>query len=245
MSLLRGNGHEEMRGALPLPLRVLRRGSHLLALHLFVRRATTREDAVRMFGLSLRVPPTVFHPRLYGTSRFLGEHLRGRDLRSADVLEIGCGSGLLAFLAAQGGARVTAIDINPRAVACTEDNARANGLDERVSVIESDLFERLPPGRTFDHIIWNPPFYRAEQSDHASRAWNAGISYEVISRFAASAGPYLRPSGTIILVTSSDAGQEEIYSLLGREGFTPAFRLQRRGLFETLSIVEFTRGGTS
>jgi len=224
-----------------LPMRLLRRGSHLLALHLFVRRAMSREDRLTMFGIALRVPPTVFHPRFFRTSRYFGAYLRGRDLRGAGVLEIGCGSGILSLVAARGGARVTALDINPRAVACTDANARLNGLAGNVSVILSDLFARVPPASTFDHIVWNPPFYPAEQSDHASRAWNAGRAYGVITRFASSAAPHLRPGGTIILMTSSDAGEREILAALRAEGFTPALRSRRRGLFETLRIYEFVR----
>jgi len=45
------------------------------------------------------------------------------------VLDYGCGSGILAIAAALHGAReVTAVDIDPAAVAATRDNARANGV---------------------------------------------------------------------------------------------------------------------
>ncbi|HTO92948.1 MAG TPA: HemK2/MTQ2 family protein methyltransferase [Bacteroidota bacterium] len=224
-----------------LPLRLLRRGSHVVALHLFVRRAMAREDNVSMFGIALRVPPTVFHPRFSRTSRFFGRYIRAKELRGAEVLEIGCGSGILSLVAARAGARVTALDINPRAVEATATNARMNKLDACVRVMTSDLFERIPRGTTFDRIVWNPPFYPAEQSDDASRAWNAGRSYGVIARFAASAGDYLRPGGTIMLVTSTDAGEREILAELESAGFTPALRSRSRGFFETLSIFEFAR----
>jgi len=218
---------------------LLRRASHRLALRLYVRRAMSREDRFRMLGFALSVQPTVFHPRLFGTSRFFGRYLRTRDLHHAEILEIGCGSGILSFVAARRGARVTALDINPRAVRCTEANARSNGLEARVNVLESDLFDSLSAGRAFDHIVWNPPFYGAEQTDDASRAWNAGPAYGVINRFARSACRFLRPGGSVILVTSSDAGEREILSAMAREGFAALLRARRRGLFETLSIFEF------
>lgn len=55
------------------------------------------------------------------------------DARVAHVLDAGCGSGVLAIAAARlGVARVDAIDVDPDAVAATEDNARRNGVGDRV-----------------------------------------------------------------------------------------------------------------
>lgn len=49
------------------------------------------------------------------------------------VLDVGCGSGILAVAAARLGAEaVTAVDIDPAAVATTRANARANGVGDRV-----------------------------------------------------------------------------------------------------------------
>lgn len=49
------------------------------------------------------------------------------------VLDVGCGSGILAIVAAGLGVpRVDAIDVDPDAMAATEDNARRNGVADRV-----------------------------------------------------------------------------------------------------------------
>ena len=51
----------------------------------------------------------------------------------AHVLDVGCGSGVLAIAAARlGVSRVDAIDVDPDAVSATEDNARRNGVADRV-----------------------------------------------------------------------------------------------------------------
>lgn len=56
-------------------------------------------------------------------------------LRGAEVLDYGCGSGILAIGAARfGAARVTAVDIDPAAVRATLDNAQANGVAARDEV---------------------------------------------------------------------------------------------------------------
>ncbi len=51
------------------------------------------------------------------------------DLQGRRVLDLGCGTGILAMAAAlQGASSVVAVDIDPRAVAVTRENARLNGL---------------------------------------------------------------------------------------------------------------------
>jgi len=45
-----------------------------------------------------------------------------------DLLEMGCGSGIISLHCAAAGARVTAVDLNPAAVECTIENARKNGM---------------------------------------------------------------------------------------------------------------------
>jgi methylase of polypeptide subunit release factors len=70
------------------------------------------------------------------------------------AFDVGTGSGVLAFVLAQRGARVVATDVEPRAVACAKANAERLGLAERVDVRESDL---LPVGRA-DVVVANPPW---------------------------------------------------------------------------------------
>lgn len=63
------------------------------------------------------------------------------------ALDVGCGSGILAISAARlGVTRVDAIDIDPDAVAATEENARRNGVADRVraAVASIDAWEGPP-----------------------------------------------------------------------------------------------------
>ena len=50
-----------------------------------------------------------------------------------DILDVGCGSGVLAVLAAMQGARATGVDIAPAAVPTTRHNAAVNGVEVEVS----------------------------------------------------------------------------------------------------------------
>jgi ribosomal protein L11 methyltransferase len=84
-----------------------------------------------------------------GSTFGMGDHpttiLSMRALRAAvrtgsTVLDVGCGSGVLAVGACVFGAeRATAIDIAPASIAVTEANAAANGVGERVHVSNTAL----------------------------------------------------------------------------------------------------------
>ena len=74
--------------------------------------------------------------------------------RQTDILDYGCGSGILAIAAMQLGAQAGwAIDIDPQAVLATEHNAMRNGVTaERLNM---GLPEHLPPQAQFDVVIAN------------------------------------------------------------------------------------------
>jgi ribosomal protein L11 methyltransferase len=69
------------------------------------------------------------------------------------VLDVGCGSGVLAVAAVRlGAAHASGIDIAPAAVAITMANARANGVGEAVTVSNESLDEL---DGTFDVVVAN------------------------------------------------------------------------------------------
>lgn len=58
----------------------------------------------------------------------------------ATLLDVGCGSGVLAVTACRlGAARADGIDISPASIGVMTDNARANGVESRVSVSTTPL----------------------------------------------------------------------------------------------------------
>lgn len=67
------------------------------------------------------------HPSTRLLAEWLAEHVTGGER----VLDVGCGSGVLALVAARlGAAEAVGIDIEPAAVSAAESNARRNGLDD-------------------------------------------------------------------------------------------------------------------
>ena len=84
-------------------------------------------------------PGLAFGSGSHPTTRLCLERLAAAPPAGIDVIDYGCGSGILAVTAAALGARrVSAIDIDPQALRATAENARANGVSDRVSVVAAE-----------------------------------------------------------------------------------------------------------
>ncbi len=74
-------------------------------------------------------------------------------LAGASVLDVGCGSGRYGVaLARRGAARVVGLDVAPRMLAIAGELARAEAVDDRCSVVQSEVTD-YRPGRTFDGVV--------------------------------------------------------------------------------------------
>jgi methylase of polypeptide subunit release factors len=183
------------------------------------------------------VRPTVFHPRYFLTSEFFASFIGRLDLQGKRVADVGTGSGILALAAARAGAsRVTAIDINPNAALAASENARANGFENRVSVICSNLLSALEPGPRFDVIISSPPSFPGEPRDLADRAWHAGPNYRDVASLFDQARERLAPGGCLYVLLSSDSDLDLFSVLISRARFRARRVAERSVLIESLII---------
>lgn len=93
------------------------------------------------------------------------------------VLELGagCGTASLCLAARVTGCAVTCVEIDKDLVALAHQNARTNGMEARLTLLEMDALGQHLRGQ-FDHVFANPPFHhtsgqasRDEQRERAKR----------------------------------------------------------------------------
>src|SRR5688500_1112551 len=100
----------------------LRRLTHPIFFRYWLKKTANRTVTTRLRGFTLRVFPTVFHPRYFGSSLILGDYVESQALKGKSFLDMGTGSGIVGLFAARAGANVTGVDINPNAVQCAREN---------------------------------------------------------------------------------------------------------------------------
>lgn len=149
-----------------------------------------------------------------------------------DLLEMGCGSGIISVHCAAAGARVTAVDLNPAAVECAIENARRNGLEVRGIV--SDLFSKVTG--VYDQIVFNPPYLPSDDCDQLALSWSGGRGgVEVLDRFLGEVPGFLKHRGRITAVASSSMDDEQFRSSISR--FETEILGKKHIFFEELRVL--------
>ncbi len=141
------------------------------------------------------------------------------------ILDLCCGGGCIGLAAAYQfpGARVDLIDIDAGALELAEENTRYLKLQDRTSIIQSDLLESVV-GTKYDLILSNPPYVDApdlaampaEFHHEPEDALGSGVDgLDLTRRILSSVCPFLASSGLLILeVGNSWLALEEAYPRL-------------------------------
>ncbi len=123
------------------------------------------------------------------------------------VLDIGCGTGVLAMTAALLGAmKVVGIDIDPVAVSSATLNVELNGLSSSVSVEQGNLLSGWTEDETFDVAI-------------------ANILRDAVVSLAPAAYSQLKPGGLFISSGYVESQCEEVEAALAKAGFEEPSKL--------------------
>jgi release factor glutamine methyltransferase len=119
-----------------------------------------RPAEFELLGLTWDLMDGVFAPIYTASTELYSSWLPYPE--GGSFLEVGCGTGVTAVLAALRGCRsATALDISATAVENTRRNAERHGVADRVRVLRSDVFAALEPDARFDVIFWNSSFVEA------------------------------------------------------------------------------------
>jgi ribosomal protein L11 methyltransferase len=110
-------------------------------------------EAPETGGVNILLDPGLaFGTGTHPTTRLCLEWLDGHDIADKQVIDYGCGSGILAIAAALlGAAAVVGVDNDPQAITATKENARRNAVSAQIAA----YLPGYEPTETVDLLLAN------------------------------------------------------------------------------------------
>ena len=198
----------------------------------YVARRANQEPLAYILGKkafmkhSFKVTPAVLVPR--PETELLVESVAKAAAGSgaAALLDIGTGSGaiIVSLLDLLPQALGTAVDISAAALQVAGENAAAIGVAERLTLLESDLFSKLPAGQSFDIIVSNPPYIPAADiaelaADVQKEPHGALDGLDFYKRIISGCSVWLKPDGLLAFEVGIHQAQE-VCALCREAGLT-------------------------
>lgn len=155
-------------------------------------------------------PGMAFGTGGHDTTRLVLETLEDVITPETELLDIGCGSGILSIAALLLGAqRAFGVDIDPLAVKTARENGALNGLSEpRFAVCEGNLAERV--SGQYDVVA-------------------ANIVADAIIALSSAVPAFLKPGGAYIVSGIIDTREAEVLEALKSSGFAVVERREHGG----------------
>jgi len=191
-------------------------------------------------NISLLIPSGVFHPGLFFSTKILLNYILQIDLHNKKILELGAGSGLISFAAAQRNAIVTATDVSELAVEYLHINSERN--QTAINIIHSDLFENIAP-QQFDIILINPPYYKKNPQTKADYAWYCGENGEYFNKLFSSLKNYINDQTSVLMILSEDCDIDLIKNHAGKNDFSLKLVQTKKNVLERNFIFSVEETG--
>ena len=143
------------------------------------------------------------------------------------ILDLCTGSGAIAVSLAKylKNVDITALDISKNALKIAKRNARANKVEEKITFIESNLFDNLSNNK-YDIIVSNPPYIKKDEIENLDKevkkepllALDGGIDgLDFYRKIVKNAYKYLNNKGILCLEIGFNQ-KEDVTNLLEKEG---------------------------
>jgi tRNA1Val (adenine37-N6)-methyltransferase len=126
------------------------------------------------------------------------EAFSGKELQAARYLDIGTGTGLLSLMLAQKtNALIDAVEIDTNAFEQARSNFNASPFKERLSIYNNDILY-FKPGKKYDGIICNPPFFEGDlQSPDEKKNTAKHDTTLTLQQLLSAACNHLKDAGTL------------------------------------------------
>ncbi len=187
-------------------------------------------------GIELEIPPQVFHPGFFSSTKLLIKYIDQLPLKDRSFLELGAGSGLISIYVARKDAKVSASDINPIAIDYLRKNCVRN--DTGIYTYHSNLFDQIPATK-FDIIAINPPYYKKQPQSLIEHAWYCGENGEYYFKLFEQLPAFIHDSSTVVMVLCDGCDLAMIEEAANRSGFIMKLERSRQYLLEKNFIYSF------
>lgn len=155
-------------------------------------------------------PGMAFGTGTHPTTQLCLEALERMMTPALDVLDLGCGSGILSIAAAKMGAnKVVGVDIDPLSVEASIENGEANGVSDKLQIYRGGLETVITSARRFDLVVVNI------------------LAKIIVQMCDQHLGDTVRPGGRAIFSGVIEEQTEEVEQALRKTGLEPVARYQQ------------------
>lgn len=155
-------------------------------------------------------PGMAFGTGTHPTTQLCLEALERMVTPKLDVLDLGCGSGILSIAAAKLGAgKIIGVDIDEKAVEATNENAAQNGVSDQIEAYQGGLETVITSARRFELVVVNI------------------LAKIIITMCDQNLGDTVRPGGRAIFSGIIEDQIEAVEAALRKTGLVPLARYQQ------------------